>query len=214
MVIPRKARRITYSTEIRELKKRLKLDESQKAIVIGSILGDATLELNWSKTNCRMRIDHSIKQEDYVRLKYTILKDWVLTEPKYYKPHRSIWFRTISHPNLTELWKIFYKNKKKIIPENIAELIQNPLTVATWFMDDGNVRRRNSRIISYDLNTQSFTYAENEKLLNALKTVYGISCSLHKNHNRHRIYIGTNEKNKFQKIIRKLSTPSLKYKLQ
>ena len=57
--IPREAGRITYSTDIRNLKK-LRITDIQKAVVIGSILGDGNLNSNWSNTNYRLKISHSI----------------------------------------------------------------------------------------------------------------------------------------------------------
>ena len=45
-IIPREARRITYSTEIRNLKK-LSFSEIQKDIIVGNLLGDGHLCQNW-----------------------------------------------------------------------------------------------------------------------------------------------------------------------
>ena len=47
-VIPRETRKITYSTEIRNLIKKLTLNDHQMAVLIGTILGDGHLEPNWS----------------------------------------------------------------------------------------------------------------------------------------------------------------------
>ena len=83
MVIPREAGRITYSANIRKMK-RMQLDEYQKAVIIGTILGDAYLEANWSKTNYRMGVRHSVDQKEYAQWLYEILKPLVLTPPQYY----------------------------------------------------------------------------------------------------------------------------------
>src|SRR3989344_4471068 len=112
MAIPREARRITYSTNIRE-RKRIVLSEEQKAVIVGSILGDAHLEANWSKTNYRLGIRHSVDQKEYVQWLYEILKPLVLTPPQYYERTRSTWFRTISHHELSEWQQIFYRAGKK-----------------------------------------------------------------------------------------------------
>ena len=64
-VIPREAGRVTYSTEIRDLKK-IGFDEYQRAVIIGSILGDGCLCENWSKTNYRLLIMHSVDQKEYI----------------------------------------------------------------------------------------------------------------------------------------------------
>jgi hypothetical protein len=215
MVIPRKARRITYSTEIRNLKKRLSLNKEQEAVVIGSILGDGTLEQNWSKTNYRLRVDGSTKQKSYILWKYKILKEWVLTEPKYRSATNSIAFRTISHHEITYFGHMFYGNKRKIIPSEVTTLIQNPLVLATWFMDDGNVIRRNGKVYGYHLNTQSFTKKENTLLSRALYNVYGIESLLEKNHEKYRIRImRERSRNKLKSIIGKYILDDMYYKLQ
>ena len=212
MVIPREARRITYSTDIRD-KKRIKLDEYQKAIIVGTILGDACLHENWSKTNYRLQIRHSIAQEAYVMWKYQALKALVLTKPQHYEKTNSVWFRTISHPELTQLQKVFYRDKKKIIPENIEQFLSNPLTIAVWFMDDGNVRKTAGDVKGYDLNTQSFTLSENQILQQALQNVWNIRATLNKNHKYYRLHLGVREIYKFANLIRKHILPSMEYKI-
>ncbi|OGN05846.1 MAG: hypothetical protein A2831_03055 [Candidatus Yanofskybacteria bacterium RIFCSPHIGHO2_01_FULL_44_17] len=213
-IIPREARKITYSTEIRNLKKRLFLSDAQKAFVVGTILGDANLDLNWSKTNYRLRFSHSVKQEDYVMWKYQNLKEWILTKPRYYAKTRSYFFNTISHSDITSLAGLFLKNGKKIIPDSISDFLQNPITLAVWFMDDGNARVDKNRFDGYHINSQSFTLEENQLLVNALYKNFGVFCRIHKNHGKHRLYIGVKANvEKFKKIIQSLVISSLQYKL-
>ena len=213
MVIPREAGRITYSANIRKMK-RIALDEYQKAVIVGSILGDAYLEVNWSKTNYRMGIRHSIDQEEYVQWLYEILKPLVLTPPQFYERTRSTWFRTISHPALSEWQKIFYRDKKKIIPKTIAQYLSHPVTMAVWFMDDGNVSRQlGAETCGYHLNTQSFTIAENELLQVTLKSVWNIECTLQKNNGYTRLYILKKSAEKFRSIVEPYIIPELAYKL-
>ncbi len=205
--IPREAGRITYSTEIRNLKK-IGFSEYQKAVIIGSILGDGCLCENWSKTNYRLIISHSINQKEYIEWKYEILKQWILTKPRYYEGNRSLTIRTISHPELTTLRDIFYLNGKKIIPKNIFHLIKNPITIAVWFMDDGNVNND-----AYNLNTQSFTQEENLFLVLMLKKEYGITCTIENNNGYPRLYIWKESAPLFRQIIYEFVIPSMRYKL-
>ena len=46
------------------------LTSTQKAVLIGTLLGDGILELNYKHP--RLRIDHSTKQERYFQWKYKI----------------------------------------------------------------------------------------------------------------------------------------------
>ena len=212
MVIPREAGRITYSTEIRNLKK-IVFCEYQKAVIIGNILGDGCLCDNWSKTNSRLIISHSIDQKEYIEWKYEILKPWILTAPRYYNKNRSLTIRTISHPELTALRKIFYVGNKKIIPQNIEDLIRNPLTMAVWFMDDGNALKSKEKVRAYHLNTQSFTFDENQFLSEIFLKVYGIHTNVHKNNGYFRLYVSSKSIIAFADIIRPHLHPSLLYKL-
>lgn len=213
MVIPREAGRITYSASIRKMK-RVLLDEYQKAVIVGTILGDAYLEANWSKTNYRIGIRHSVDQKEYVQWLYEILKPLVLTPPQYYEPTRSTWFRTVSHPELSEWQKIFYREGKKVIPETIAQYLSNPVTIAVWFMDDGNVVKKNGKTSEYHLNTQSFSENENRLLVEAMEEMYGIRCTLERNHKYYRLAIYQKEsRDKFATLIRKYLLPSMVYKI-
>ena len=148
MVIPREAGRITYSTNVRKLKN-LPLSHVQRSVVIGSILGDGNLSRNWSGTNYRLKVNHSVKQKRYVLWKYGILRDFVLTKGREYKKTKSISFRTISHKDLTEFQKLFYPDGKKVVPKNISSLITDPMVLAVWFMDDGNIRKVKDKVYGY-----------------------------------------------------------------
>ncbi len=213
MAIPREAGRITYSTKIREMKK-ISLSEFQNAVLIGSVLGDACLHGNWSKTNYRLQIRHSKDQEEYMTWKYDIFKDIVLTPPQYYRTTNSIWFRTVSHPDITKLYKLFYPNGKKLIPrKEIENWLANPLTLAVWFMDDGNARKYAGRITAFHLNTQSFSHEENEFLIQSMRKIWQIECVQHSNHEYTRLYIGAKSSSKFNEIIRPYVLPSMKYKI-
>lgn len=213
-VIPREARRITYSTEIRNLKKTLILSEYQKAFVIGTILGDGYLDPNWSKTNYRLKISHSIKQKEYFSWKYDILKDWILTEPMEYTRTHSITLRTVSHPEFTVLQNLFYQGRRKIIPHPIEKFLRDPVTIAVWFMDDGNAVKRNGKTVGYHLNTQSFTQSENLELLHVLGRIHGIRGVLERNNGKFRIGIwNKSSREKFSMLIAPHLIASMRYKI-
>ena len=191
----------------------MKMNDLQKALVIGSVLGDGNLSGNWSNTNFRLRIGHSIKQTEYLLWKYEILSNFVLTKPKVYEKTKSISFRTISHAQFTEFYNIFYPHGKKSVPKNISMMIKNPITLAVWFMDDGNIRKVKEKVYGYYLNTQSFGLKENLILIQALKEVYAIDSMVMKNHGKYRIYIGAGGKERFSRLIDGLIIESMLYKI-
>ncbi|TSC91395.1 MAG: cytochrome c oxidase subunit 1 [Parcubacteria group bacterium Licking1014_17] len=216
-VIPREARKITYSTEIRNLIKKLTLTEYQRAVLIGNILGDGHLEPNWSKTNYKLKVNHNIKHKDYVFWKYEIFKEWVLTAPKLDGWNNSFQFRTVSHREITELRtelrNEFYRNGRKIIPSNIDAYLKNPVTLAVWFMDDGNAIKASGYFRGYHINSQSFTDEENVKIKGMLSKMYDLSMGLEKNHGHYRMYINKSSAQKFHNLIVDYIIPSMRYKL-
>lgn len=114
------------------------LTQFQKSIVIGSILGDGYLRIVPKRKNAFLEINHSFNQKDYVDWKYQILKEITISPPKIRKCNGNriaYRFYTKQLPELTELYCIFYKDGKKVIPDNLAI---NPIILSIWFMDDGS----------------------------------------------------------------------------
>ena len=217
--IPRETKKISYSTEIRELKRKLSLTDFQKAVLIGSILGDGQLEVNWSGSqyqfNYKLKIAQCLKQKEYTMWKYGVFKEWVLTPPKFDPCNNSYRFRTISHREITELRDKFYQDGKKIVPRNIKDYL-NPITMAIWFMDDGNVVRNKitKEVKGYHINSQSFSLEENELLQKVIWQSFGIKCSIEKNKKYYRLAIWQKtSREKFGDLVSKFILPSMQYKL-
>jgi hypothetical protein len=213
MVIPREARKITYSSEIRALKL-IAFSEIQRALVIGTVLGDGHLSANWSKTNYRLDVRHSVRQNSYVEWKYNILRPFVLMPIRNYERTKSVWFRTISHSYLSDVYEFFYKDGIKGIQSNISQLLSDPLTIAVWFMDDGNAVIRGNKAVGYHLNTQSFTFEENRILQRFFEEEHSILSTIEKNKGKFRLAIWQKpSREAFVKLVGVHIVPSLKYKL-
>jgi hypothetical protein len=214
--IPREARRITSSTEDRARQSNGLLSVAQRSVVVGTILGDATLAPTGSREkpgkHYRLKFDHSIKQRDYVLWKYCYLQQWFASAPRDYHKAQSIVARSISHLEFTTLRALFYRGKRKIIPERFHTFL-NPLSLAVWFMDDGNKRKQYGKVYGYHLNTQSFSESENRLILSVLSEKFDIPAMMHRNHDRFRIYIGARGKDRFRSIVEPLIIPSMQYKL-
>lgn len=120
------------------------MTKHQKQIIIGSVLGDAYIQKTGAQ-NARIRFEHSDKQKEYIFWKYEKLKKYMQDKPKLIKRFNPVYkkeylyYRCQSHssPIFGELRKKFYKENKKIIPIDIGAVLDNPLTLAVWFMDDG-----------------------------------------------------------------------------
>lgn len=211
-VIPRevKSRVNSNSRYIRELRNSLvSLSFLQEKILIGTLLGDACIIPNIHGKNYRLQVEHGNRQMGYTEWKYRIFQDWTLSGPRFESRHNSWKFRTISHPEFTRWRKIFYMDNKKIIPVNIVKLLNSPISLSTWFMDDGG-KLGNRGLI---LNVQQFSKKEVKLLQKALSLNFNLSSTIHWNNSGYRIYFGSHSRDRFNKIIRSLVHPSLRYKL-
>lgn len=199
------------------IKQSLLLNNEQRSVLIGSILGDGTLRTGERAINANFKVEHGLAQKDYVFWKYKIFRPWVFTEPKisyrYQKSGekyaKSWWFRTIRHPILTKFYNRFYESGKKTIPDNIATDL-NGLAMAVWIMDDGCLSKN-----SIDLSTYSFTLPEIEKLRDTIRLKFGLVARYHSDRNKgFRMYFNNSETKKLIDIIQPHVIPVMNYKIK
>jgi hypothetical protein len=185
-----------------------RLTQIQKSLIIGSLLGDGYVRIVKGRNNAFLEINHSIKMKEYVDWKYEILKDIVISPPKSRKGkgNRIAYrFFTRQHPQITELFNLFYVNGKKIIPKN---LIIDPISLAVWYMDDGS----KCGTSNYYLNTQQFNLYDQIKLLEVLKN-NNIEARLNKDKTYWRIRILMSSIEVFKNFIDDFIIPSVRYKI-
>lgn len=158
--------------------------DKQNDLIIGSLLGDGSIIIGKDCKNARFVERHSESQKDYLVWKRDLLKPFTksklsIKEPSDHvisgvkcKTKRNYMFSTISHPCLTIFRNLFYIGNKKIVPDNISDIL-NDFSFAIWLCDDGSFtfRRKNS-IYRLDLHTESFTLDENMLLCNVLQNEY------------------------------------------
>ena len=203
------------------IKKSLVLNSKQRALIIGSLLGDGTMRLGKGAQNVNFKVEHGLMQKEYVEWKYQILKPLVFTEPKVSyrytengeKYAKSWWFRTIRHPFLTEIYDRFYKGNgfrtgKKIIPPEIKSEL-NPLSLAVWIMDDGCYSQN-----KIDISTYSFSLLEINTLQTIFNDIFSIKARYHRDRDiGYRMYFNQEETKKLIKIIYPYIIPSMMYKI-
>lgn len=200
------------TNQVRLKRKYLTLSDVQRQVLIGLILGDGCLIRNKTDKNFRLQVEQSNRNREYVDWLYSIFQDWTLSPPRYVKQHDSWRFRTIVHPELTEIRRLFYRGNRKIIPIKIKGIFKFPLSLAVWFMDDGN-GRKDARV--YGISTHSFSIEENEILVHCLKDNFDIASKLHRDGHgdKYRLYIPASSSRKFEKLILPYILPSMKNKL-
>jgi hypothetical protein len=184
------------------------LTQLQRSVIIGTILGDGYLRIIPGRKNAILEINHSFKAKDYVDWKYLILKNITVSPPKRRRTNKgriAYRFYTKQLPELTELYKIFYKDNKKIVPD---DLILNSTILSVWYMDDGS-RCGNS---NYYLNTQQYSLEDQRKLINKLENL-GLKARLNKDKKYWRIRFLSESLSEFKRLIGDKIILSMKYKI-
>lgn len=193
------------------------LDERTRNILVGTILGDGCLERNGR--NVRIRIDHSVNQRDLVEWKWKELSALSPSIPRLVERidsrtgnlHRNLRFTTQTTSKLNELFSYFYGSLGlKRVPVDISNVLNHPISVAVWYMDDGG-RRKDCR--SGYLNTNAYSVDEVDTLRNCLELNFDIETRIHFAAQKPRIYIPQSQFDRFCELIRSLIIPSMQYKL-
>jgi hypothetical protein len=171
-----------------EYKKSLKLTEEQKEILIGCLLGDASMETRKGKPVYGIKFGQSIKNEDYINHLYEIFKPYCGTPPAVRQINKaenamekvrySISFRTFRHSSFIFYYNLFY-NPLKCVPKNIHKLLTER-GLAYWFMDDGTFNKQINGTKTYLFSTQGFNKTDCNILANVLQTKFKLDCNLQK----------------------------------
>ncbi|KKR92374.1 MAG: LAGLIDADG homing endonuclease [Candidatus Daviesbacteria bacterium GW2011_GWA1_41_61] len=194
------------------------MTKKQKAIIIGSILGDGFLQKTGAK-NARLRLEHSLLQKEYLLWKCQILGNYFQSKPQilerknpvFDKTYQYIRAQSYSGSELGIFFHLFYKNGKKIIPEKISDLLKDPLMLAVWFMDDGYYYPRDR--IAY-LYLPKLDQASIDNLLNALKVNFNLSPILKiKKRGEYVLNFSVVETKKLVQLIKLFVISSMSYKI-
>lgn len=194
---------------LKRTEKPVHLTKFQRSVLIGTILGDGHLRI--SNINAYGDFAHSLKQKEYALNKYDILKN-ICFPPKEEsfidkrsnKTYNRIHVRFSASSYLTDIYKMTYKEKKKIISKEILSEF-NEISLAYLFMDDGYKVRD-----GYAISTNCF---DTESLIN-LKQLFNdkfdIDFSIWKSHI---VYIPVRYAKKFKSIVSPYIIDSMLYKL-
>lgn len=213
-------------------KETLFLTDILKCVLVGTLLGDASISCRLGKPVFSVKYEQKATQEDYIYHLYQIWQAFVGTPPQmrtiensFHKmPGKSYWFRTYSHICLKEYYDLFYpinngNRRVKRVPTNIDELL-TPRALAYWYMDDGNIVKRSTQkgtFYSYKLNTQGFCRDDQFLLIDALKTNFGVTATIEKDTQKGKTYlrlvINGPSATVFLNTVKEFIVPSFLYKL-
>jgi len=201
------------------------LNQHQKDLIIGSLLGDGNMQTYSNGNTWRYRALHQSKHSDYIFYKYDTLKNLCGTAPKEsstFDLRTNKWyhwysFDTLTNPSLRFFANMFYTfdNKTqrwvKMIPHKI-ELFLTPRVLAYFYMDDGSLKWKDHSTATR-LCTDNFTYEDVKRLQKVLLYKYAICTTLSKSRKGHRIEISGENVIVFYDLIKPHMHSSMLYKI-
>jgi hypothetical protein len=204
------------SNAIEQRKDTLRLSKAQRAILVGTLLGDGHLETQNGGRTFRLKIEHSRKQQVYVEWLYSQFKDWVNTPPKSKRKqigtveHENYYFQTLSCAQLRFYGAQFYdKQSHKRVPRQIRRWL-TPLALAVWFMDDGSIKSQHHRALI--LNTQCFSRPELMLLQQALQANFAVEATVRKQKDGLQLLIAGQSAKQMVAVMRPYVLPEFTYK--
>lgn len=215
-----------HSNLIEAQKQKISLSAYQRAIIVGTLLGDGHLETENNGKTYRLKIEHSIKQKEYVDWLYKQLKPLIGMLPKSrtreiflprakQKAIRTYSFSTYSLASLRFYGQQFYSDGRKIVPKLINKIFR-PVSLAIWYLDDGSYKSEQHKTFIIHTNR----YSKNDlKRLQEMFLRLGIKTRLHKQKQEKgicwRIYVLSESAEIFRGIVEPIirQIPSMMYKL-
>ncbi len=195
----------------------MKLDKKLQDITVGLLLGDGCFEKKKDTLGIRLQIKQQSKAKEYVEWLYSQFKGHCLSEVKFRKDYNQYYFSTRYLREFKNIHDLFYVNGKKVIPVNIKELLKSPLSLAIWYMDDGSLDYRPKNHYAFYLASNCFSVEESKKLQEVLLDNFGIHSRVYNNLCRGkrypRIYIGSDGRDKFKKVVSRYILDCFSYKL-
>lgn len=200
--------------------------KEQRSLIYSCLMGDGGLSKNVTKSKgirySSLTIRHSEKQFDYLYYKTKLLnsctslkkggvvKDEITVYNGKSFKQKAVSFNDVNY--FSRLGNRFYINNKRSV-KNILRYIYTDLSLAILFMDDGGIYRRKKNHKdgtqyflkpSGALNTQAFSYEDNNLIKEWLFSTYGIEANVQK-HKKKYYFLWLNKDNMYKVwcIIRK-----------
>lgn len=196
-----------------------KLNTLQCEILVGILLGDASLQTESNGRTYRLRISQSEEHKEYLFHLYDIFQNFTTSPPVRYefrdprKPGKRYFrwsFSTTQQACFRFYGHQFYNGSKKKVPRLIHKWLQ-PRSIAYWYMDDG-AQKWKGKSLGVRFCTDNFLYKDVQLLAHVLSEKYYLKTSLQKKEDCWRIYISSNSYQILKKYIFSYLISSMLYK--
>jgi len=196
--------RMFVETHFARVARTVVFDRAQRSLILGSLLGDGTLLA--TTAGFSFRVHHSLSQRALVDWKFRILAPVVRTPPR--QSGKGVYFRTVTHPAMSEYRAEFYDGTRKIVPYRLLERELDALALAVWIMDDGSAERGQLRI-----NTQCFSREEVETLARIIQAKFGVETRVNSDKKAFRLRCVAASMNRLVSLVWGHTIPEMRYKL-
>ena len=193
-------------------KNRFKLNQEQENVLIGTLLGDGSL--NKRGRFHRLHVKQSSKQLSLVQYRHKIFSNITTMEIRSFSQkvndryYEFCEFVTLTHSEFSRYHKLFYPEKGKVISKTLVSQITSPICLANWFMDDGY-----AEYAGFAFSTHCFSRREVELLSNTINKNFNFATNLRKNKGKWIIYVPKRNVSVFRNIVQPHILPEFYYKL-
>lgn len=181
------------------------------------IMGDGSLEFGEKSKNARFSVCHSKQNSDYLFWKESVLNE--ITSTTRYERSRTkeshsinVVIRSKQHPIYSILHNRLYYNGKKTVDPHTLKLLDWE-AVAILLQDDGSHSHNGTRTTNLYLHTNTFSYAENLLLKQAIRDILGVEFNVVRNKKWYELRLRAKDYNKFTDGCEPFVFESFKYKL-
>lgn len=198
--------------------------EEVRAVILGTLLGDSTLQGGKQKYIYMGQCD---KQKEFLDWKIDCLNHYIRVgnhkwsyqpkNPRYQLFHK---FTSTTHHKLTAMYNWVYIDGKRRITSKVLDRL-NEVGLATLFMDDGSKvtqwynSHKNKFLKSFKFATNCFPLEDVTLFRNWLLEKFGIETKLYYDYGQPMVFITTiPNKYKFVDLVKPYILPCMQYKIQ
>lgn len=189
-------------------------------VAIGSILGDGCLkQLSMRAQASQLYVSQHSSKLPYLEWLHMELGRRFVTNPiKPKKGYDQHYFMTKPDTELGWLKKKFYPYGTKIVPPDIKTLLNDPISIAVWYMDDGTLDRRDGYHCNAMFSTYGFSFECCHRLSDCMLDNFKVETSVTKCTMRGkvypRLYVKSVSMPRFNEMIKPFICPVFHYKVK
>ena len=202
---------------IKNLNTEYNLSDDVISFLRGSVLGDGSIDVLRSGS-LRYRFTQSSKHGKYFDVVKSILADLYCCDRVGKSGYGGKDILTVTSrvcDSFKDIFSsLFVDGKKRITREYLDSL--TPLSIATWYMDDGSLNHSYGKEKSISLSTHAYSKEENETIIEYFKDVYDIRFKLYYDKRCGRYSIGASckeDRYKFLELVSPYVIDLFQYKL-